>query len=495
MSHDGGDSQSMGSWQNGGDPDQNGDVHGNAPNGNEDGDDRNPAPPPSGNCPPPPPPPPGAATVPPDFVSFVNGLPQSFVQGFMAAAPGGMPWTAVEMTDSSSPAPIMTQPTALFTNFGTTPASPLMLTGDNAVGLINDSTAPVTVVDSATPEQWIATGTGGMTLFAQSDSGSFVAEGGNNAVLLGNSTTGGWNLNLLGGNNQIWASGGNDTVQTAAGSTNLVAFGSGNSLANSGGQDIFFGGAGDDTINATGSNVSVVGGAGGMTFIDSNTTPGGQNALIFAGSGAVNVNGGAGSVTVVGGAGGGVIMGGSAGNNVLFAGSGPVTMQGGGSGDLILGGATGGDVLMAGSGNETLLAGAGGNNQITGGSGNDAIVLTGGNNTVVGGSAGSELVWSGSGNTSITGGAANMNIVAGLNANETVQAGTGNDMFTFTNGMAGGSMVINNFNTATDTISLNGYAANSANITTAGGSTMITLSDNTKIQLIGVTNLPNSAIA
>lgn len=121
---------------------------------------------------------------------------------------------------------------------------------------------------------------------------------------------------------------------------------------------------------------------------------------------------------------------------------------------------------------------------IASGTGDDAIVMTDGDNTVVGGSAGTGRIWSGNGNSSITGGA----------GNETVQAGSGADTFTFMNGLAGGTMVINNFDTTADSIMLSGYAPNSANISTAGGSTMITLSDNTKIELMGVTNLPGSAI-
>ena len=489
MSHDNGsDSHGWNGGPNSGDPDQQGDMNGQAPDGNEDGDDRSMAPPP-----PPPPPPVNADVVPQQFVAFVNGLPTGFVQGFEAETVGGMPWTAQVLTDTAYMLPPVTQPTMVFAAFSTPQSSPLLLSGDMTVGLINDSGVPLTVADSATPYQYIASGTGGMTLFAQANAGSFVAEGGSNAVVLGSGLTGGWSIDMLGGNNQIWASSGNDTVQTAAGSTNLVDLGSGNNLAMSGGTDVFFAGAGDDTINATGSNVSVVGGSGILTFLDASTVPGGQNALIFAGSGAINVNGGLGSVTVVSGAGGGNVIGGSAGNNVLFAGGGPVTMQGGGAGDMLLGSGSGGDLLLAGSGNETLLASQAGNTTIGGGTGNDMIVLTGGDNTVIGGSAGSDLIWSGGGNASIAGGAAGLNVIGGA-GNDTVQAGSGTDAFTFINGLAGGSMVINNFNTATDSIVLDGYAANSASVATAGGSTTVTLSDNTKIELIGVTHLPGSAI-
>ena len=478
MSHDSGDNSRPES-----DPDQQGDLHGQAPNGNEDGDDL-------GSMSPPPV---GPVTIPSEFVTFVDGLPAPFVQAFEADAPGGVAWTPVVISSTDAAFTPTGQPVALFAAIDTPQPSPLLLSG-NVVGLISDGTAPLTVADSATPTQYIATGTGGMTLFATAANGSFVAEGGTNTVVLGTKNMGAWTIDMLGGTNQVWATGGNDTVETATGSTNFVAFGAGNDLALSAGNDLFFGGAGNDTINASGAQVSAVGGSGGMTFIDANTVPGGQNALIFGGSGVLNVQGGVGSVTVVAGAGGGAVFGGAAGNNVLVGGSGPVTLVGGGGGDLLVGGSTGGAALVAGSGNETLIAGSGGNNQIWGGTGNDIIVMTGGNNTVVGGSGGSEIVWSGSGANVIDAEAANLNVIAGLGGNDTVQAGTGSDIFTFTNGGAGGTTVIDGFNAATDRIMLNGYAANSASISASGGSTPITLSDKTQIQLIGLASLPASAI-
>lgn len=480
MSHDNGDNFPQGT-----DPDQQGDLHGQAPNGNEDGDDQGPMPPP--------PPPIGPVTIPPGFASFIDGLPPAFVQAFEADAPGGMAWTPDVISGTDTAFTPAAQPVAVFAAIDTPQPSPLLLSG-NVVGLISDGTVPLTVADSATPTQYIATGSGGMTLFATAANGSFVAEGGTNTVVLGTKHMGAWTIDMLGGTNQVWATGGNDTVETAAGSTNFVAFGAGNDLAVSAGNDLFFGGTGNDTINASGAQVSAVGGSGGMTFIDANTVPGGQNALIFGGSGVLNVQGGLGSVTVVAGAGGGAVFGGAAGNNVLVGGSGPVTLVGGGGGDLLVGGSAGGAALVAGAGNETLIAGSGGNNQIWGGTGSDVIVLTGGDNTVVGGSGGSDVVWSGSGANVIDAGAANMNVIAGPGGNDTIQAGSGTDIFTFTNGEAGGTTVIDNFSAANDHIALNGYGTAAPGITSSGGSTLITLADKTQIQLIGVGNLPSSAI-
>ena len=100
---DKGNSPGWNSAPNAGDPDQQGDLMGQAPDGNEDGDDR-------GS--PLPPPPVGAGIVPPQFVAFVNGLPPDFVQGFEAATVGGVPWTAIVLTDLAYTLPPVMQPTA-----------------------------------------------------------------------------------------------------------------------------------------------------------------------------------------------------------------------------------------------------------------------------------------------------------------------------------------------------------------------------------------------
>lgn len=466
------------------DPDQQGDDHGQAPGGNGDGDILEAGSPPQL----------AAAVVPAQFVPFLNSLPASFATAFEADAPGGMPWTPIVITGSSYQLPPAAQPAALFAAISTPQSSPIVLAGKQTVGLINDSSVPLTVVDNANPFQYVATGTGGMTLFAEAKNGAFVAQGGNNAVVTGQAHMGAWTFDMEGGTNQVWALAGNNTVNTAAGSQNEIVFGTGNNIAFSAGQDLIFGGSGNDTISASGNNDTVVGGSGNMSFLNASTIAGAQNSLIFGGSGTLNVNGGTGSVTVVGGKGGGTFFGGSAGDNVMFGGSGPVTMVGGGSGDLIVGGTNGGDLLVAGAGNETLIAGTGGNSSLWGGTGNDAMVLSGGNNTVMGGASGNEVIWAGSGSDVIDTNQANVNVIAGTGGMDTVQAGSGNDVFTFINGQAGGTSVINGFNTATDSIDLSGYAPNSAAVTSAGGSTTITLADKTQIVLVGVSHLPSSAL-
>ena len=68
------------------------------------------------------------------------------------------------------------------------------------------------------------------------------------------------------------------------------------------------------------------------------------------------------------------------------------------------------------------------------------------------------------------------------------------DVFAFVDGGAGGSELIGGFRVGTDVLALRGYAgsgtmAGITNSQVTGGSTVLTLADNTRITLQGVTNL------
>ena len=243
--------------------------------------------------------------------------------------------------------------------------------------------------------------------------------------------------------------------------------------------------------------------------------------------GTMNVNGGSGSVTVFGGDEGGVIYGGQAGNNVVIAGAGqlgdsysqyaagynqaaatPITIVGGGSGDLlVLKGVLNGNMVVAGAGNETLT-GADANgygNTFFGGTGADLIVAGAGHDLVVAGS-GMETINAGTGQTAIFAGSGSDLIVGGSGA-DYVQVGSGNataftgagvDLFAAVNGGGGGSLMVSGFRVGTDQLALRGYAgsgtmAGITNSQVTGGSTVLTLADNTRITLLGVTNLGTSS--
>jgi Ca2+-binding RTX toxin-like protein len=178
--------------------------------------------------------------------------------------------------------------------------------------------------------------------------------------------------------------------------------------------------------------------------------------------------GGLGSDTVFATA-GGYFQGGTGGNNYisdndLFVGGAPVTIVGGGNGDQLIAAGSSFADLSAGSGNETLNAGLSiANDQLHAGPGKDQLLAGTGNDTL----------FAGTGHATMTG-------------------GLGTDTFTFQQGLAG-TVTISDFMTG-DTVQLQGYGPNEAqdalaNAKISGGSTTLTLSDNTKITFVGVTNL------
>ena len=60
-------------------------------------------------------------------------------------------------------------------------------------------------------------------------------------------------------------------------------------------------------------------------------------------------------------------------------------------------------------------------------------------------------------------------------------------------GSAGGMVTVYGFKPGTDTFHLAGYGAARSMLTTAGGTTSFTLSDNTHVIVIGVANLTGAA--
>jgi Ca2+-binding RTX toxin-like protein len=86
-------------------------------------------------------------------------------------------------------------------------------------------------------------------------------------------------------------------------------------------------------------------------------------------------------------------------------------------------------------------------------------------------------------------------VVAGTGST-TIGGGTGHDVFTFIQGQAGGSEFIANF-TSLDKIKLLGYGPDAEkqalqSQTVSNGSVSITLSDNTKVTLLGVNQLTDA---
>ncbi len=360
-----------------------------------------------------------------------------------------------------------------------TPNSGVSLQAGVGVALVaagGASAAPGTSVTVA------GAGGTGQILLGDNENITFNTGGGTGTVITGDGN------NLIGtpvsgspsGSFNITTGNGNDTIIAAVGS-NTVSAGGGNNFT--------FTGNGTDTINSAGASdtVSGVGGAAGLedtVYQSSGTVLVGSFAknLLFVGSNATaTVLAGAGSYTVNGGQGANLIAGGSAGNNFLGGGQGSVgsTIFGGGNGDVILARGSGANEVVAGAGNETLTGvGSTGNNIFFTGLGANAATAA----------------------DSITGGSGNNTFFAGSGQSTINLAGGASDIVAIVNGRAGGAVTLQNFNTSTDQVELQGYAPGTAaaaisqNATLNGGA-LLTLSDNTQIYFMGVPTVTTSNIS
>jgi hypothetical protein len=260
----------------------------------------------------------------------------------------------------------------------------------------------------------------------------------------------------------VIARGTSDTVNAVAG--NLLVFATTTSSMT------FIGGAGTDTIIGDGGALSVTGGStGDLVF-------GGNAALTFTGgAGASTVVGGAGAVTATGGSGGDLIFGGTSGMDRLYTGTGPSTLVGG----------AGAQLFATGSANSVLVDG--------GGALLNAVASTG-NDTLFGGQTGtSDTIFSGAGTSTVVLNGGSTELFTTGTAD--VFAGSGALTLAYVNGVGGGITNVENFNLATDSISLAGYSQGAAaqilaSETVAGGNTILQLSDNgDKIVLFGTVGL------
>ena len=287
-------------------------------------------------------------------------------------------------------------------------------------------------------------------------------------------------------------------VPTAAGPVAIIFSGTSNATVvgnASATAQVIVGNAGNDVIDTAGGSGTVIAGDGNNTIGIPTTSGGGStpssvditvgngNNSIFAGSGNNMIVTGTGNNTVGLGSGNNLVY--AQGNDTLIAGSGNQTI-GAGAGNVDIFAGTGQSTLIGGSGNDQIFIGSGSGNVAVAGTGNTTIVGGTGNNTFIGGNASTanSLIYGGTGNETIFGGA----------GHETMYGGGGNNLFAFTSGssLGGGNNVIGDFNVKTDHLGFLGYGSAAqilANSTVVGGSTVISLTDGTKITLVGVTNL------
>ena len=297
---------------------------------------------------------------------------------------------------------------------------------------------------------------------------------------------------------------GTANVTTGTGGNTVVLAGGGGSVR-SGGADTVFGGSGPVGITAAtvsgAKGLTAVGGDGKLTFLGGSGT-----SVVFGGKGGVDYSPGAAYDIVVGGAGALNGQTGAAGGQ-LWGNSGGDVLRAGGAVSSVVVASKGGQLISTGSGGNFLVAGAG-TTLLDGSKSSGADVFFGGgqdsqSSFLLG--SGTDLVGTGTGTSTVQLGSGRSAVFAF--GTSTITAGTGSADL-----VLGGSVTLNlaqgaarnfvlyNFVPGMDRISLSGYGTNAAAGAVAsqvngGGQTVLALSDNTKLQLIGVAKVDSSYFA
>ncbi len=332
------------------------------------------------------------------------------------------------------------------------------------------------------------------------------------------------NLVILGAGAQTYAAGDGDTVRAGSGGDTVTAASGVVQLSGGAGTLLFVGGSGADTVTGGAGAETILAGAGGGLYSGGanghnvlvasagNTTligGGAQDALFGAASGLSNLVAADGGESLVGGGGATLFTGGALGGAVMFTGDGPATVDGGASGhDTIVGGAgtlqvecQQSEAVFTGSGAATVNASASGADSIIGGAGTLIANAAGSNMIVVGGAGpsaiatgtGYGLIFQGRGGMQITSGGGPLQVVAGP-GEAAIAAGAGGITLEIVNGHAGGLDVIGGFKPARDHIDLFGFTTADMHTHAQNGSLTISMSDGSRVTLLGVTD-PASSVA
>ena len=255
------------------------------------------------------------------------------------------------------------------------------------------------------------------------------------------------------GGDTINAGLGTTTIRTGAGGSTVTLSSTAGSVVTltSGGGDTIYAGLAYATVTVTGSK--------GDTVFEQGAT-----ISFINGGGASTLNEGSGTVIVQAGAGGGTYYAGSAGNSHLTAGAGLVTFYGEASGDVLTAAGSAADKLIAGAGTETLSGGI---------------------------STGSITLQAGSGTDTMIAGKGITAFILGT-GNSVIALGGTRDVIQVQSGRAGGLDTVSGFQFGLDDLHLVGFAsfattmAINADKSDGHGGTLLTLSDNTRIDLLGV---------
>ncbi len=276
---------------------------------------------------------------------------------------------------------------------------------------------------------------------------------------------------------QTVTGGGTSSVALPTGSTALVGMTGVATVTSAGHHSTILGGSGSLNIVENGSNDTIVGGAG--------TAGVGTATINAAGATDLTVFDGTSDLSFVGGSGSATIVGSASSHENIVGGSGPLVVANGGGQATVQGG-TGGTTLFGAAGGQSYYTGSAGAATFVGGAGSETLSAAG--------SSTNNIFWGGSGAESLAGGSGNDTFTAG-SASSTLTGGAGADNFVFQhNALAGNDVtdIVTDFSAAQgDGVILAGYAVGEAanalaTATSAGGSTTLTLSDNTKITFLGV---------
>jgi Ca2+-binding RTX toxin-like protein len=367
-------------------------------------------------------------------------------------------------------------------------------TGYGIVAFEGNSPGTVTGGDGGPGGTEILSGFGGLSYAGSA--ASIIATGGTNSIT---ATVGGTypaQFVDVGGTSTVTAV--DALVMTEGGSTSVNAS-SGNFVVTSG-SDTVTTGAGNNTVGAIGS-------VGGITYA-------GAGDLLFMTGGTL---GAAGVQTIIGGTGNETVfagpksidwIGSNPGGSLIFIGGASASTVVGGAGQETLFGGTGGDVYDMGSSNGNVVVGSAGSLSVVGGTGSTAIFGNAGSNITYTGAStlpGATLVV-GNGSETVNAGGSQANaflLVGNGDATVTASNAGGDLLRVFNQGTAGIAHTI----TLTDFIASGigqnfqfvGYGFNPTNLADnativgptqqiIGGSDVITLSDNTKIVLTGITS-------
>ena len=328
----------------------------------------------------------------------------------------------------------------------------------NNTTLAIEPTYVVTNPSQAVPLDTIAPGPALLNLV----NGGNAVSGGTSRLTV-NDTAGSNSITGGAGGINVTASAGWDTIVTQAGATDTITLSGRNSVLNSAGADRIDASSYYEAITATGA--ATITGAGFNAY----TLDGAGEKLTASVSGNVTV-GSAGNAQIVdlGGdlaltlaAGGRVVVSDQAdtpqgGASTATIQSGAATGQIGNSGLISITTGPAGAAVVAGTGRVSITGGTGADT-LFGGSGTDTFSLGGG----------ADRVTFGSGTTSVTG-------------------GTGTDTYVFASGAAG-TATITGFKQGTDQLKYTGFVGPAVSSgTIVGGNTLLTLSDGTTVDLVGV---------